>query len=256
MKATGLTRRIGGAALMLAMMIGINIATTQSVNAQWRNDDNRVRWNSARTRQYAQMLGYHNGYSEGKEAVSNGYRGSVRDMAGYRNSINGWLAWMGDANTYRDSYRRGYESGFRDGQTGRNRRIRRADVERVLGGRMRDVYGGSDEDYDDDRWRRGRRGDGGWGRGDGRTDRNEVLRIAEQNGYREGARHGQDDRSRRRSYNYSDAREFRDATSGYRFEYGDRGLYQQGFREGYQKGYDDAYRGRSTSGGQRLPWPF
>jgi hypothetical protein len=261
MNLTALKRRIGGFALMVAMMGVINIATTESVHAQWRNDryDNTVRWPIQRMRQYAQMLGYHNAYSEGKEAAANGFRGSYRDMPGYRNSINGWLAWMGDANAYRDSYRRGYAEGFRDGQTGRNRRYRRADVERVLGGRMKDVYGGNDEDYDDNRWQRGR-GQGGWGRGDGwgrgndgRFDRNEVLRIAQQNGYREGARHGQDDRARRRSFNYEDAREYRDASEGYRFEYGDRGLYQQGFRDGYRRGYEDAYRGRSTSNPR---WPF
>jgi hypothetical protein len=251
---------------MFAMLIAVNVATTQSAHAQWRRNDrynqndDRVRWTPQRTRQYANMLGYHNAYSEAKEVVNSGRRVSVRDMPGYRNNVNGWLAWMGDANIYRDSYRRGYEEGFRDGTNDRTRRYRRADLERVLGDSMKNVYNGDDNDYDDDRWQRGRgRGNGGWGRDGrddrGRFDRNEVLRIAQQNGYREGAQHGQDDRSRRRSFNYNDAREYRDATIGYQFEYGDRGVYQQGFREGYRRGYEDAYRGRSTTG-QRFQWPF
>jgi hypothetical protein len=140
MSISELRKRVGGAALTLVMVFGIGIMSSTTAQAQWRNDDryngnqDQVRWTSERNRQYAFMLGYHNAYTEGKDAAERGYRGSPRDMAGYRNSNNGHRAWMGSESTYRDNYRKGYEQGFRDGQTGRSRRYDRKDIERVLGG--------------------------------------------------------------------------------------------------------------------------
>jgi hypothetical protein len=271
MNSTILIRKIGGTVITLAMMAGTGIATNPAAQAQWRNDgygrngrynDDQVRWPRERTKQYAYLLGYHNAYTEGKEAAGSGYRISYKDVQEYRAGTNGWLAWMGYLDSYKDSYRKGFEDGFKDGQSGRARRYGRDDVERALGDKLKNVYGGRDDDYDNDRWRRGRDRShddgGGRDRRGGRYDRNEVYRIAQQNGYREGFHHGEDDRSHRRGYDYDHSSTYREATKGYGSEYGDRGVYQQGFRDGYRRGYDDGFRGRANNSGQRwpLPWPF
>ncbi|HWC76885.1 MAG TPA: hypothetical protein VG778_05455 [Blastocatellia bacterium] len=262
MKSNRRFKNIGSAALTLALAIGISLMATMPANAQFPTNrpypDDRVRWTTDRLRQYAFLLGYHNAYTEGREAAEEGRRISVRNMQGYRDPINGWLAWMGSQDIYRSNYRRGYEQGFNDGQSRRARRHGRADVERVLGASLKSVYNQDDDDWwSDDRWRRGR-GNGRWNdRNDGRFDRNEIFRIAQQNGYREGYREGQSDRARRRSFNYNDSFIYRNAISGFRTEYRDRSIYQQGFRDGFRRGYEDAYRGRGNNVGQRwpLPWP-
>lgn len=252
--------RIGSAALMLALMLGIGMAASATAQAQYRDYDrygrydDRVRWERDRTRQYAALLGYHNGYAEGDEARGNGYRVDHDDMPNYRQGTNGWLAWMGHEDTYRDNYRRGYETGFKDAWSGRSRRYDRRDVERVLGDDLDNVYG---RGYGD-RW--DRRGRGRRDRDDypgyGRNNRDQVYRIAQQNGYQEGLRAGQDDRSRRRGYELERESAYRDGLRGYRSEYGDRRIYQQAYRDGFRRGYDEGYnRGRYNSG-NRFPWPF
>lgn len=272
MNLNGLRKKVGGAALLFVMALGITLSASTSAQAQWRDYDNRndrygqynddrVRWDSQRTKQYAFLLGYHNAYTEGKEAYERRSGADYNDMPGYRQGTNGWLAWMGHQDSYKDAYRKGYEVGFKDGQQRRGRRYSKEDVERALGGNLKDVYG-NDSYYDDDGYYRGGRDSrNDRDRGDyrnGRYNREEIFRIAQQNGYNRGFRHGEEDRSRRRRYNYDNANEYRNAIDGYRSEYGDRSVYQQGFRDGYRQGYDDAFRSRgrrnNTSGSIR--WPF
>lgn len=257
MKMNELRRRIGGAALMLAMMIGITIAASETAQAQYRDydrygryEDNRVRWSKDHERQYAFVLGYHNAYTEGRDA---GNRVDYRSSRTYRNSDNGYRPWMGDNNTYRDSYRRGAEAGFKDGASGRARRYDRQDVERLLGARMVDVYGESDDNGwwgDRDRW--DDRRDGRWD--DRRNDRNDIYRIAQQNGYRDGVRHGQEDRSRNRRFDVDNSSDYRDASRGYRSEYGNREAYRNAYRDAFRQGYNDGYRNNRNN--SRFPWPF
>jgi hypothetical protein len=230
--------------LAAATMFGSGLVPAKAADY---GDNYGVRWDKDRERRYAFLLGYHTGYSEGRDTRY--HRVSYRDMPGYREGTNGWRDWMGDVNTYRGSYRRGYEDGFKDGQTGRTRRYDRDDVEAVLGADLKQVY---DDPYDDDRRRRGHTIGRGRGNdrpvdydrrdGYGRYDRNQIVRIAQQNGYNEGFRHGLEDRQRRRGYDFDDSGRYRDASAGYRLEYGNRETYRQAFREGYRRGYDDGYR--------------
>ncbi len=161
---------------------------------------------------------------------------------------------MGDINTYRDYYRRGAEAGFKDGFAGRSRRYDRQDVERLLGARMVDVYGESDGNggwWGD----RDNRGNGRWDdRRNDRNDRNDVSRIAQQNGYRDGVRRGQEDRSRNRRFDYDDSSEYRDASRGYRSDYGNREAYRNAYRDAFRSGYEDGYRNNRSN--SRFPWPF
>ena len=261
MKINELRRKISGAALMLAMMLGVTIAASATAQAQFpryddrygRYDDNQVRWSRDRERQYAYTLGYHNAYTEGRDR---GRSMDYRQSQTYRNNDNGYRPWMGDMNTYRDNYRRGAEAGFKDGESGRARRYDRQDVERLLGARMVDVYGESDDN--DGWWRdndRGRWNDRDrWDDRNGRNDRNNAHRIAQENGYRDGLRHGQDDRNHNRRFDYQDSGDFRDASRGYRSEYGNRDAYRNAYREGFRRGYDEGYR--NSRGNNRFPWPF
>ena len=253
MNMNKMASKVGGAALMLAMTFAFTIAASGTAQAQWRDRDNygyqdQVRWSRDRTRQYAYTLGYHNAYTEGKEASERGYRGSYNNMPGYRNSDNGWKTWMGYQSDYRNSYRSGYQAGFNDGRSGRSRRYDRQDVERILGGDLERVYEGND------RWGRNRDNDR-WGDRGRWNDRNQIAQIAQQNGYTDGNRRGQDDANRRRGFNYNDDSEYRNAMRGYRSEFGDRGMYQQAYREGFRRGYEDGYRNRGSNT-RRFPWPF
>ncbi|HVG22430.1 MAG TPA: hypothetical protein VNI02_25550 [Blastocatellia bacterium] len=248
-------RTVSGAALTLAMMLGITIASGASAQAQYRDYDRsgygqQGSWSKERTRDYAYKLGYHNAYTEARRAYNSGVRPNYRDMAGYRNDTNGYLDYMRYRDDYRSSYRRGYEAGFNDSMNNRPRRYDRADVERVLGRDLERTYD-DDNRYDDRDYRRGSDRGGYYG------GRNDVYRIAQDNGYRDGLRQGQDDASRRRRYNYNDDNRYRDASSGYRSEYGNRDAYRQAYREGFQRGYDEGFRRNGNNrGGVRLPWPF
>jgi hypothetical protein len=226
--------------LSLVILLALAIAAA-TARAQYYDD--RASWDKEREKRYAYLLGYHTGYSEGRDTRS--YRVSYREMPGYREGVNGYLVWMGDRDTYRDYYRKGYKEGFEDAQHYRPRRYGRDDVEAVLGARLKDVY--SEDRYDDDYDHRRRRDHDDHR---GRYSRDEVYRIAYQNGYSDGFRHGGEDGERHRSYNYEHASRYREATRGYRSEYGDRDFYRRAYREGYRRGYDDGYR-RSYR-----RWPF
>jgi hypothetical protein len=264
-------KRLSGTALAAALMFAFAIAASSTAQAQnrdydYRNDRNgrydQRQWDRERTKQYGFIYGYHIAYSEARNVSTRNFK----DAPGYRNPV-GHLSIMGYLDTYRDNYRRGFEIGFKESQSGRERRYRRADVERVLGGNIKEMYSrygnydpryDRDDDYYDRDGRGGydRDGRGGYDRGgNGRYDRNEVSRIAQENGYRSGLRSGEEDRTRRRSYRLNDSSDYRNATDGYRSEYGDRNLYQQAFRDGFRRGYDEGYR-RSNNNGRRNPWPF
>jgi hypothetical protein len=253
-------RTVSGAALTLAMMLGIAIASGASTQAQYRDYGRdsygqQGTWSKERTRDYAYKLGYHNAYTEARRAYNSGVRPNYRDMAGYRNDSNGYLDYMRYRDDYRSSYRRGYEAGFNDSMNNRARRYDRADVERVLGRDLERTYE-SDDRYDDRDYRDRdyRNDDRDYRRG---TGRGEAFRIAQENGYRDGLRQGQDDANRRRRYDYNDDSRYRDASSGYRSEYGNRDAYRQEYREGFKRGYDEGYRRNGNNrGGVRLPWPF
>ena len=251
MRLNGLRRMVSGAALTLALMLGI----TAAAQAQYRNYDDRyyrnddqVRWSKERTRDYAFKLGYHSGYMDARRVWKDGYRANAKDMPGYRDNDNGWLAWMGYQSDYRSSYRSGYESGFRDSQASRTARYDKDDVARALGNDPHNVYR-DDNYYDNDPYYRNRRSDD---YRNGRYDRNDIYRVAQQNGYSEGFKAGQNDQARRRNYDYTDTNEFRNGMRGYRSEYGDRNLYRQAFQQGFQRGYDDGYRRRTSN----TRWPF
>lgn len=86
---------------------------------------------------------------------------------------------------------------------------------------------------DDDRWDRG--------------DRAEARRRAMSFGTRAGFEQGRRDKLRREGFNFRDEVIFRNATLGYRRQFGNLELYRRNFREGFAIGYSQGYR----SGGSR-----
>jgi len=263
MKRNGMNRIAIGTA-MLTLAFGILVTGAAPAQAQYRayddrngysGYDGRVQWSNQRAADFAFKLAYHNAYTDAQREQSVGSRVSLRNMPGYRTDSNGYLAWMGNRDDYRAAYRRGYEAGVSDSMAGRPRRYNREDIERVLGGDLEQMYENNDG-YDgaynrDDRYRRDNRewDRGGWGHG--RYNRTEIFRIAQQNGYRDGLRAGQEDRNRSRRVGPDRSDRFRDALSGFRSEFGDRESYRQGYRDGFRKGYEEGFRG--TRG--RFPFP-
>jgi len=234
-----------GTAVGLIMMLGVTIATA---NAQYRDYDNsrsyRDSWTRERTQDYAFKLGYHSAYSEANEARNNEFRGSPRDLPGYRNDGNGYLAYMNYLQDYRAAYRRGFEAGARDAFAGRERRYGRTEVEQVLGQRLPDAYP-SDGNYRDSDWRDRDGRDRDWrDNGDRRNDWRNVDTIAQRNGYQDGVRRGEQDRFRRAPFGYQASSEYHNALSGYRAEFGNRDRYREAYREGFRRGYNDGLQRR------------
>jgi hypothetical protein len=256
MKLKSLKKSFIGTAVGLVMMFGVTVATA---NAQYRDYDNRGRsysdsWSRERTMDYAFKLGYHQAYSEARDARNNGFRGSLRDLPGYHNDGNGYLSYMNYLSDYRVAYRRGYESGANDAFAGRERRFGRNEVEQVLGQRLPDAYpdeGGYQE-------RPEYRGEDGRDRdwrdsGERRNDWRNVDAIAQRNGFQDGLRQGEQDRFRRVRFDYQRSSDYRNALNGYRFEFGNRDRYRDSYREGFRRGYSEGF---SRSNDNRNRWPF
>lgn len=258
MKRNEFKTRAASFAIGFAMLIGLGLMMNTTAQAQYRQDDyrhdrdnwnRRGRWDDRRTKEYAYAFAYYVAYPEARETAYRRHGVDYDNVSGYRNDTTGYLYWMGDRNDYRSYYRKGFEQGWKDGQNGRSQRIERRDVERLLGDSLRNVYGHNwdrrnDNYRDNDRY--------------SRYNRDQIIRIAEQNGYRSGYRHGEDDRNRRRGYDYDDSSDYRNALDGYRSEYGDRDFYRSAYRDGYKRGYDEGYRRNSGWGnrGNNRNWPF
>jgi hypothetical protein len=75
----------------------------------------------------------------------------------------------------------------------------------------------------------------------GQRDYRDFERVAYDNGYREGLRHGRDDGEHRRDFRVDRDGDYRHADDGYRREYGDKEFYRRAFRRGYETGYREGY---------------
>src|SRR2546423_5833484 len=172
MRFSSLRRVVSGAVLAVAFGVLLSGAVlaqdrTYQDDRYGRYDDRngqygtQGRWSKDRVRDYALKLGYHQGYSEVRDMLQYGGRRSVRDIPGYRDDSNGYLGWMGYRDDYRSAYRRGFEMAYEDFTHNRARRYNREDVERVLGGNLK-------ETYNDDRYDRYDRDDRDYGQRDDR----------------------------------------------------------------------------------------
>jgi hypothetical protein len=152
----------------------------------------------------------------------------------------------------RDGINDRYEIGLRDGRN--DRQHRRAWRPRHPGAAYMNGYrAGFGRDWrqgDDDRWRnnRGPNGNGPYGGNGsyGGYGNQNAQRVAYDNGFSEGQRYGQADRSRGKSYEPTGSGVYKDADRGYNSSYGDKSTYRSTFRNGYlagyQRGYGNVYR--------------
>lgn len=75
----------------------------------------------------------------------------------------------------------------------------------------------------------------------GRSDA--AYRYGYELGYGDGVDHGDKDRSKRRPFDFADAKEYRKADKGYKSSYGPKYDYIAGYRAGYEEGYGVGYDG-------------
>jgi flagellar biosynthesis/type III secretory pathway protein FliH len=80
----------------------------------------------------------------------------------------------------------------------------------------------------------------------GDVSKDQAFRLGYDEGYRDGAREGQNDYRSGRGYDLRNAA-YRKADDGYRNSIGHRGDYKKGYRQGYEAGYRTAYQGRGDS---------
>ena len=203
-------------ALMLAIVVGVGVAAPSST-AQAQDRYGSTHWDRGRVGRYALALGYNRGY---EDASQRSYR-NYRDVPRWREGSEGWQDPMGNRTVFRDTFRRGYAQGFMDARAGRARRYNQSDLDRMS------------SEFN-----------GGGVRQPERGDRDSFSRIAEQNGYRDGLRHGSYDANHRRRVDVDNISQFRSALNGYRPQFGDRDSYRQAYRDGFRRGYEESFHGR------------
>ena len=147
MKINLLTKRILGIAFGLSLLLGIGIAPTSEVNAQWRdpswqreqerrerqwereqrrrNRRDRRDWRddynyggSYQLRQTALNAGYNEGIKEGRKDRGNGDRFEYRDEEDFRNANTDYSSRLGSRELYAQYFRQGFVNGYTDGYRG------------------------------------------------------------------------------------------------------------------------------------------
>jgi hypothetical protein len=84
-------------------------------------------------------------------------------------------------------------------------------------------------------------------RGYGRNDRygnvygNNMYRVAQEYGYRDGANRGMEDGQKRKSYNPEKASAYKKGTNGYSSSYRNKDAYKRTYRDAFRRGYDEGY---------------
>jgi len=129
MTTNGITKRIGGAFLAVAMMAGIAATLGSTAQAQpagigqhrgdgdFDRDDNYGFFNRAAVIRIAQRNGYNDGFAIGRRDRFSGRRPDFDGSFRFQNAMAGYRPAFGAPGLYRDAYRaafhRGYDNGFR-----------------------------------------------------------------------------------------------------------------------------------------------
>jgi hypothetical protein len=148
-----------------------------------------------------------------------------------------------DRDRDRDGVDDRYEHGLRDGRS--DRQNRRGWHPRNSGAAYMSGYrAGFGRDWrqgDDERWRNNRGpGNSPYGNAPNGGYQN-AQRVAYNNGFQEGQRYGEADRSRGKRYEPTGSGVYQDADRGYSSSYGDKSAYRSSFRNGYLAGYQRGY---------------
>ncbi len=167
-------------------------------------------WNSASERQ-----GYEDGLRYGQHDRSVGKPSRPTDSQAYNDADRGYSSRFGSKDQYKADYRRGYVRGYQEGYGGRGA-------------------------YGDDRRNRGE----DWPHDDrDRNDRHDrgYRSAGERQGYEDGLRYGQHDRSAGKPFRPTDSQAYNDANRGYSSRFGSKDQYKADYRRGYVRGYEEAY---------------
>jgi hypothetical protein len=178
-------------------------------------------WDRSSTRD-AYESGYHAGFIAG-ERDARAHRGyDYRDDRRYRDADRGSDRRYGGRGQYRQSYRRGFEAGYREGFD----RYASYGTYGRRSGRAREVpYGGyrvPSRPY----------GNGGYGYGSAAADR----------GFRDGFEKGREDARDGDRFDPRRHKWYREGDRGYDRDYGAKEYYKQGYRDAFVQGYEQGYR--------------
>lgn len=219
---TAKLKRISKATLMtVGLLFGLTIASSLSAQAQYRSRGDYGY--SQGIYRIAGDQGYRDGAEEGAKDARDNDRFNPNDKSKFKKATNGYRDEYGNKDAYKQAYRqgflRGYDIGFR--QYSNNGRVSR---------RNDDPYYG--------------RNDGGYGRDDGYGGygRNDIYRVAQDQGYRDGLDHGASHGRDGKRFDPEGTRQYRNADQGYRSEYGNKEEYKQVYRESFRRGYEATNR--------------
>src|SRR5215831_3704123 len=225
--------RVSEVAILSLLLVGIVMVSGTSAAAQRRNRwDGYPNWGgSYQLRETALNAGYNEGTKEGRSDRSHNRYRNYSEFGAYNDATHDYSSRLGDRELYRRYYRMAFEHGYdTENQNHFNNQNER--------------YGRDNRDRDRDR---DRNNNNRWGRDWNRYGQFggsfELRQTALNAGYNAGEREGRNDGRRGRHRNLSDFSEYRNATTDYKSNMGDRALYQRYYRQGFENGYEDGYRG-------------
>lgn len=230
MKSKYLWSRHGG--LTFAVLSALVIAAGTTAHAQYPYG--RDRYGYGDVYQIAQDQGYRDGVEHGADHARQGRRYDPEGTSHYKDATSGYRSSYGNKDAYKRAYREGFRQGYDEG------------FNRFGGSSTRSGNRGGYDPYyrnDDPYYRNRNDGHGGYG-----TD---IYGIAQDQGYRDGVDHGADHARQGKRYDPQATSHYKDATSGYRSEYGNKDAYKQAYREGFRRGYDEGYRRYGGGSGRR-----
>ncbi len=201
-----------------------------SANAGYRStDDAPVSYYEVRQRAYDR--GYQEGAKEGEKDARRGDRFAFQDERDFQRGDKGYHRSFGDRERYRQIFRDGYATGYRDGYSrmasyGRN-------------GARPGSYGRQDPYGTGPYGRPGPYGQqGGYGSSGGYGS---YASPAFDNGARDGYDKGREDASRNRSFDPLRHSWYRAGDRHYESRYGPRDQYKDIYRRGFQQGYERGF---------------
>lgn len=226
--------RVSEVAILSLLLVGIVMVSGTNAAAQRRNRwDGYPNWGgSYQLRETALNAGYNEGTKEGRSDRSHNHYRNYSDFSAYNDATHDYSSRLGDRDLYRRYFRLAFEHGY-DTENPNNNYNRN------------DRYTRDDRDRDRDRDRNNTSDH--WGRDWNRYGQfggsYELRQTALNAGYNAGEREGRSDERRGRHRNYSDFSEYRNATTDYKSNMGDRELYRRYYRQGFENGYADGLRG-------------
>jgi hypothetical protein len=225
--------RVSEVAILSLLLVGIVVVAGTNASAQRRNRwDGYPNWGGTyQLRETALNAGYNEGTKEGRSDRSRSRYRNYSEFSAFNNGTQDYSSRLGD----RDLYRRYYQLAFQHGY----------DTENPNNYNNRNDRNGRD-DRDRDR-NNNNNNNNRWGRDWSRYGQfggsSESRQTALNAGYNAGEREGRADARRGRHRNYSDFSEYRNATTDYKSNMGDRELFRRYYRQGFENGYEDGYKG-------------